>query len=271
MTMITDEEIEAASIAVAAAAADVSTVENRPPGGLSRDAGEAWAAAKIEHSRALVRFEQLKRTQTEQREAAVAWAAAEAAVAEDVPKLSAALVASRKKLTKAVDAAQAAMVAAMDAAAAHEALVRSTSAALSGQGLAITNGSVPDNGGVARGGVRVAGRWWVLGPDPGTLAAWIVSRVAVARLPRTHGLIGHLRFFGGAHELGRRGDELLSDVAAVAPAKVRQLPKLERAAFEPPAVTFRGKWDREEAERSRDQAVAYMAPLVAGPPPKDAA
>lgn len=272
--MITDEEIEAARLAVEQAATTVSSVESRPPDGISREAGQAWAAAKIAHSRALAQLELLERTRAQQLEAAAAWAAAEATVAEDVPKLADALVASRKQLTKAVNAAQAALVAAMDAAVAHDALVRSTAANLSGRGLAITNGTMPANGGT-RDGVRVAGRWWVAGPDPGTLAAWLVSRVAAVRLPRTHELIGHLRFFGGAHMLGRRGDELLADVAAVAPAKLRQLPTVERAAFEPPRVMFNSEFNRREAECRRDEAVEYYRPLPVGSrlpdPPKDAA
>lgn len=143
----------------------------------------------------------------------------ERAAAVPIEEAGKELAASQERLVRAVEAAQKALVQLMDTATAHSGLIGHHSVVLQGHGLTADPG-VPDAATfVFPGGLRVSKRFWK--PlDAGDLATWLLHRVAEARLPRHHRLVGALAYAPGTLAVRQRADGLLDVLQE--PAKQKQ-------------------------------------------------
>lgn len=136
---------------------------------------------------------------------------AEKAAAKYITEAVADLDASRARVSTAAAGAQQALLELADASTAHNQMVRTTSADLTGRGLALVDGAEHATGGT-RDGVRIRGTWWQT-VDVGTLLVWALYRVVEARLGQAHRLVASLKYFGNRRFLDERSDGLLAGVA----------------------------------------------------------
>lgn len=163
-------------------------------------------------NRAQTALEELQRQKAEaERLAADVRPKAEKAAAKYLTEAVAHLDASRSRVSAAAAGAQQALLELADASAAHNQLVRSTSADLTERGLTLVDGGEHATGGV-RDGVRIRGTWWQT-VDVGTLLVWALYRVVEARLGQAHRLVASLKYFGGRRFLDERADGLLAGIA----------------------------------------------------------
>ncbi|MWA05816.1 hypothetical protein F8568_036770 [Actinomadura sp. LD22] len=261
--MITEDDIRRAELELAEAQ---DALAELGPGRrfawlTGRESGAVRAARVGWVDQAAERLEALRAQYAAERADLADRPAREKAAGKVVADAGKALEASRKRVTDAAAAAQAAMVELLDAGAAHDELVQHTAAELVRCGLPLSDGSGVDHQtGGTRGAVRLRGAWWT-GVEPSSLAVWVLHRVAVARLPRLHGLTRHLQHFGRRLELDARPDGLLDKVPALAAARVRELPRPEIGEVHGAPVVFADDYERGKAERQAREAVKVGRPV----------
>lgn len=145
------------------------------------------------------------------------------------------LDAAKGKVAAAAESAQAALVGLLDATAAYNAVVATHAAGLAAAGLDLEGGQTGGGKRTYGPAVRVRGMWSMTA-DPDGVAAWVLHRVARARLPRINRLTGLLDFSRLA--MDGRPDGLCSGVSA--PAKLAHPEALRwRGADVEPAVPIR--------------------------------
>ncbi len=261
--MITDADLGAAQTAIERAAEDLKNAEQAPP---ERWAGELWTAARGRLSQAQAALTRLRKQQTDEQAELAARPDIEKSAAKYISAAAKDLDASRTRIATAANAVQADLVELLDAVAAHNGLVYQDTTELAALGLMGVQGVDHQTSGAVVSGrpeLRIRGTWWP-SVEASTLVAWVVHRVAVARLGRRHGLARHLLFFAGRYSFDRRTDGLLDAVAEV-PALDVDLPTGRAAPFEPPRVGFRSDFDRQEAEKRAADAMQTWEATENGP------
>ncbi|MET8862283.1 hypothetical protein ABZW11_04910 [Nonomuraea sp. NPDC004580] len=256
--MVTEHDIAQAQAALDDALSALGAL-NKPWRRLypSPEAGAALSAAQGRVELAEKRLQDLAEEYEQQQAEIAARPGREKAAAKQLKTAVEDLKASRARVTLAAANAQAALVDLLDAAMAHNALVYQTAGELAAAGLGPLDGHECETQGAVTSGrpaVRVKGQWWPT-VDAGSVAAWVVHRVALARLGRMSPLAARLFMVGQRYDLARRVDDMLAEVPEV-PALDVDLPPVRVAELDGPRAFFRSEGERQQAEK--DAANAYQ-------------